>query len=76
MCWVIELLAWAYYLAGRHDEAKSQIRSALRLGTQDAQLQYLAARILDEPDRVRAARKINSQFEKSAPARALPAARP
>jgi tetratricopeptide (TPR) repeat protein len=57
-----ELLAWAYEQAGRNVDARVQIQAALRLGTRDALLQYLAGVILNEPARRAEARRINPSF--------------
>jgi tetratricopeptide (TPR) repeat protein len=57
-----QLLAWAYYRAGRAEEAATQIRAALRLGTRDAQLHQLAAAILARPEHMDRARAINPHF--------------
>ena len=71
-----QLLAWAYQLAGRNEEAREQIRAALRLGTQDARLEYLAGQILGQPERLRNARKINRWFDVTAPLHVQAAGRP
>ncbi len=57
-----QLLAWAYYRAGREAQAAAQIRAALRLGTRDASLHQLAALILGRPEHLVLARKIDPHF--------------
>ncbi|MGH8436157.1 MAG: tetratricopeptide repeat protein [Pseudomonas sp.] len=71
-----QLLAWAYQLTGRPNAARREIRSALRLATKDARLEYLAGHILGQPERLANARKINRWFDVSAPLHVLPAPRP
>lgn len=40
-----DVLAWALYRAGRHEEARAAIERALRMGTRDARLLYHAGMI-------------------------------
>ena len=40
-----DLFAWALFKSGRYDEARSAIRMALRLSTEDAQIYYHAGMI-------------------------------
>jgi tetratricopeptide (TPR) repeat protein len=55
--YAFDVLAWALHKAGRHEEARTAIDAALRLGTRDARLFYHAGMIhaaLARPDEARA----------------------
>jgi tetratricopeptide (TPR) repeat protein len=55
-----QLLAVAYQLTGRRDEARATMAGAMRIGTRDALLLYQAGRILGDPAYLRLARQVNS----------------